>query len=366
MRTVAATRQAPADLTSAPKTLTWLVFLRDNAKLNKLTKIEWALAAILPTCGQGQNITLSIKGLADILDSDRETVGNALKGLIAKGLVLYVGPGKNNKSVYRLTLPKLSVTPTAGVGHTDSKVTATPTADVGQTDTTSTRDQEVDQDEHQHPGDDVRLATTRSNRAKGSTRSTSTRATKASSASTKCRPVGEYVSDLQGCRDELARRLDVEPGQISVKPLAKQLHDLCARNGNDVVFSEFLDDEDFASDPIWPMSAGKDRPVGFFMFVLKQRIEEDNDPTIGYRHPAAPMEFDLRVVAKELAEYALDHGRVCHFQGGQFGGIDSAGLEEAMKLLAAEDDRFVVYESILKGHWELGLRRTAPLDEPDF
>lgn len=320
MRTVASTRQThQPGLPSAPQALTWLVFLRDNAKLTKLTKIEWALAAILPTCGQGQNITLSVKGMADILDSDRETIGTALKGLIAKGLVLYVGPGKNNKSVYRLTLPKVSVTPTAGVGHTDSKVSVTPTADVGQTDTTSRTHEEVDEDHinmRSAQDDDVATSTPSGktkDRAKGSARSTSTRATKASSA-TKVRPVEEFVADLEKCRDELARRLGVDPGSVTVKPLAKQLRNLDIKHDETAMWSELLDLAP-DTDTIWSMSASKDNPVGFLKFALEQRLE-GNDVTDYYRPPAGAPAVDdepedpARAKATELVkEYAALSGQ---------------------------------------------------------
>lgn len=105
MRTTAATRQPPADLTSKPLALTWLVHCREH-KL--LTPSEWALAAILVTMGQGQNITMSIVGMADITGMTRVTVRKCRDSLISKGLLVLDHPGKNQKNVYRLTLPRWS------------------------------------------------------------------------------------------------------------------------------------------------------------------------------------------------------------------------------------------------------------------
>ena len=329
MRTVAARQTTQPDLTTAPKALDWLRHCRDN---EKLTLGERALSAILPTLGQGQNITMSITGMADILGSDRETTGNALKSLIAKGLVAYVRPGKNNKSVYRLTLPRCWPDRQQGVGQTDSKVSVIPTADVGDSDTTSIRDVEVDDDLHQHAlraDDDVATSTTGSNRAKGSARPK------------KVRPVDEYVSDLEGCRPELARRLGVDPDDISVKPLAKQLRNLNIKfskddDCEDTFWSEMLDicPED---DPVWAMASEKVNPVGFLRFALEERLD-GRDVTAYYQPPAkaeSVVEIDPRVLADKIFD-VLAKGQVREDDIFLRLGSDYDSIQPALDLLVAD------------------------------
>jgi hypothetical protein len=115
MRTVAARREIPRPaLTSPPTGYSWLAYCRDN-KL--LTASEWALAGVLVISGKGQNITLSVTGMADILHMRRDTVSTAIKGLVAKGLMVEKGKGRNNKTFYRLTLPKAPSTDGMRTSH---------------------------------------------------------------------------------------------------------------------------------------------------------------------------------------------------------------------------------------------------------
>ena len=277
MRTVAATRQTPQpDLTSAPKALSWLVYLRDNAGQLKLTKMEWALAAIFPTCGQGQNITLSIKGMADILDSDRETIGNALKRLIARGLVLYVGPGRHNKNVYRLTLPRCRPDRQSGVGETDSGVSVRPTVGDGQTDTTSRENEDLDQQLHQHADDDVADASpSGENRAKASTRTRATARAKKDSPVEHDYPALEvYIGDLEGCVDDLEHRLGMDPGTVNIKALAKSWREMTIRHEQKAGVSAHLNE--FPADhEMWSRCASKDRPVGYFLNEVDRWLAEN-------------------------------------------------------------------------------------------
>jgi hypothetical protein len=305
MRTVAAKRQAHrADLTSTPQALTWLVYCREN-KL--LTASEWALAGLVVTLGQGQNITMSVTHIADILHMKRDTVADAIKGLIAKGLMVFVKPGRNRTKVYRLTLPGClnGDQPVARMG-TNQLPDRGPT--VAQTGTTTSREHE-ELDEHltstcaPRIDGDVAAPSGRS-RAKGSTRSK-----KDCPAKDGFPALEEYVADVRVCRDELARRLGVDPGSINVKVLAKQLRDLCVEHAIDGVWSDLLDafQED---DPIWAMSASGNNPVGFLMFALKQRFE-GNEATAYYRRPAgarAEVEVDpWSPVQKEDDDPAEDY-----------------------------------------------------------
>ena len=352
MRTTAAVRQAP-DLTSKPRSLDWLVYCREY-KL--LTASEWALAAILVTLGQGQNIMLTVTGMADVTRMTRKTVAKAIDGLVAKGLMVVKATGRNNAVVYRLTLPS-RVNETQQLSRSDPAAESMATSSrVNETHNIEHEDEDADEANinmrsAQH--DDVASTATPSgeNRAKGSAR-----ATKAPSASTTCRTLKEYVSDLEGCRDELARRLCVDPGNVTVKPLARMFRDMCVAHGEDVVLSELLDNLCPETDTIWPMAAGKDNPVGFLKFALEQRLG-GNDVTQFYRAPAgAPVEIDPRVLADKVADVALAKGYVYHFQGGDFG-VDQDALVEAMKLLEG-DDRFNVHESYGKGRggWRVDLR----------
>ena len=357
MRTVAATRQTPlADLTSVPTGYNWLVYCREN-KL--LTASEWALAAILVTLGQGQNIMLTVTGMADITRMTRKTVAKAIDGLVAKGLMVVKATGRNNAVVYRLTLP-------SRVNEAQQLSKSDPAAEsmrhssrVNETHNIEHEDEEVDQERHQHADGGVASASSTpsgENRAKGSTRPTSTRARKDSSAKDDHPALEEYVADLEECRDELARRLSVDPGSITIKPLAKQWREMSIRNGEQAGVSAAI--KEFpADDPMWSMCASKANPVGFLVFAVEQYVQ-GNDVTTHYRRPAAeqPVVIDPRVLADKVADRVLAEETVRYYQGGDFG-VEREALIEAMKLLEA-DDRFFVYESYgkVRGGWRVDPR----------
>ncbi len=297
MRTVAATRHTAPDLASKPQVLTWLVYCRENKLLNAS---EWSLAALLVTLGEGQNITLTVTGMADILGMKRDTVSKAIKSLHAKGLMVPKGTGKNRKTFYRLTMP-LQV---AQMG-----TNSCPNGDHNIEDI----DQERQEDLHQHPDDDEGAPDASSKRAKRtSSASRSARAGKASSASSSVSadkvpgdsgvpddpddeddlavpPLEEYVADLEGCVDELARRLGMDPGQINIKVVAKMLREIVMEHrvtykDRAAVFSDIL--ELFPADyGMWDRFAGKMHPVGYMMEEFRRNIstpskDDDQDDKV--------------------------------------------------------------------------------------
>lgn len=147
------------------------------------------------------------------------------------------------------------------------------------------------------PGDDVD-APAASNRAKGSARPSSspgtggsTRASKASSASSSVPagkvpggsgvpavpPVEEYIADLEGCVEELARRLGMEPGQINIRVLARMWRETMARCGENAGVSNLL--KAWPADwQIWEILSDKHTPVGYFLDEVERwLVEVDQD-----------------------------------------------------------------------------------------
>jgi hypothetical protein len=268
MRTTDTTRQARANLAPAPKSLTWLVYCRDN-KL--LTASEWALAAILVTLGAGQNITLSIKGMSDVTRMDRKTVRAAIESLTAKGLLVFVRPGANQTKVYRLTLPRWGNDTHPGEEMTPTQVRKSHPPGGEMTPTTSTEDQERDQHLHQHPDDGVGGATPGEDgpaRAKVSAQP--------DSPGPVVPPVEDFIGDLEGCVDELTRRLGIDPGAVNIKALAKKWRETVIRHGENEGVSVYLDY--FPADhPMWSTCASKDNPVGYLLFDFDKWLA-DTDP----------------------------------------------------------------------------------------
>lgn len=140
--------------------------------------------------------------------------------------------------------------------------------------------------------------------------------------------------------------------------MAKWFRDLNVRNDTDVLFSDLLDDEDFAADPIWSMSASKDNPVGFFQFVLEQRLD-GNDVTQYYR-PAEPVvKIDTQVLADKIVERALDPdqiGGVREYHVAEEFGLDKDEIRAAM-LLLEDDERVRVYRDRFDIYWEVSPAR---------
>jgi hypothetical protein len=93
-------------MTSQPLALQWLVFIRDHGLDLKVTLGERALASLLPTYGQGKNITVRMKSLARVTGWSRTTVLKHRDGLIAKGLLEDItGDPDKQERTYRLTMP---------------------------------------------------------------------------------------------------------------------------------------------------------------------------------------------------------------------------------------------------------------------
>jgi hypothetical protein len=376
MRTVAATRQdlarvaktpkAPkttptvpavqADLKSGPKVLDWAVYIRQNVKLSKSAR---SLAFLLITLGQGQNITMSQANMAKAVGMRRDTVGDAIDELHRLGLIVVKGHGRNRTEVYRLTMP-VQVVPVEDqlvVPVEDQLVDpqedqlVVPVEDHNmknldqdrQEDLTSTSDDDVAAGTASPSGEN-RAKTAR---AKASTRTRATARAKDDSPAKKViASVDEFVSDLEGCRDELARRLGVDPGRITVKPLAKTLRNIDIKHDKTAMWSDILDicPED---DLVWAMSAGKDNPVGFLKFALEQRLE-GNEVTDNYRAPSDAddepvVEIDTRVLADKIADRVLAGETVYYFQGSDYG-VSQDAMIDAIKLMDG-DDRFMVHHN---------------------
>lgn len=265
MRTTAATRQdlARADLASAPQSLTWLVYCREN-KL--LTASEWALAAILVTLGQGQNITLSVVGMADITRMTRKTVAKVIDSLIAKGLLVFVRPGRNQTSVYRLTLPRCVNETHPGESMATTQVSKSDTPGESMATTTSREQEQEDQQNinmRSAQDDDVVVTPSGEKRAKATARSTSTRAKDDHPA------IEEYISDLEDVVDELEHRLGMAPGTVNIKALAKTYRNLMIKLDQQAGVSAAV--ETFPADhPMWARCATKDHPVGYFLDEIER------------------------------------------------------------------------------------------------
>jgi hypothetical protein len=83
--------------------LDWARYIRQHR-----VKLSWSarsLALLLITLGQGQNITMTVTGMADLIGMRRDTVGKALTELADHGLLVEKGQGANNNKYYRLTMP---------------------------------------------------------------------------------------------------------------------------------------------------------------------------------------------------------------------------------------------------------------------
>ena len=371
MRTVAATRQGPADLTSKPQALTWLVYCREN-KL--LTASEWALAAILVTLGKGQNITLSVTGMADILHMRRDTVSKAINGLIAKGLMVEKGKGRSNKTFYRLTLPKAtdgmrtSHCPNEDQSLTESGPVDCPNEDHNIEEEDEENDKKTNINMRSARDDDVGTKST-TNRAKGTAQPSSTRAKGPSSAQDSARadkvsgrqgvppddqgvpavrPVEEYIADLEGCVDELADRLGVEPGSVNIKELAKWWRKVMVQQDDDGMFSDLLDVWP-ADYPEWSMAAEKDNPVGFFRFIVEQFLQ-GND--IAARAPRVVRAADRDLAARIVVHLAINgSSREDHFYeavGSEYHAIQPVldALVESGRIIRSEnpDGAYYLYK----------------------
>lgn len=93
-------------MATQPMSLEWLCYIRDHGKELDVTLGERALASLLPTYGQGKNITVTMKGLADVTGWSRTTVIKHRDGLLAKGLLEDItGNPENQKRVYKLNTP---------------------------------------------------------------------------------------------------------------------------------------------------------------------------------------------------------------------------------------------------------------------
>lgn len=318
MRTVAATRQTTADLTTKPKVLDWLVYCREN-KL--LTASEWALAALLVTLGQGQNITLSITGMADILGMRRDTVSKAINGLLAKGLMAPKGNGQHNKTFYRLTMPKSL--PKSGPVYCPNEDQCTDGMRTSHCPNEDHNIEDIDEDRDEETtstsGDGVGRSSSGDNRAEDSTRAkgsssakdsarpSSTRSGSSSSASSSVPadkapgqndvpapgvqvpgvssvspddqgvpPIEDYIADLEECAGALAVRLGVdEDDGINIKVLAGKLRDLCVLYDYHMLMSDIINSYE-VDDRVWWKCSRKAVPVGYFLNEIEREMIQSN------------------------------------------------------------------------------------------
>ena len=346
------------------------MYCREN-KL--LTASEWALAAILVTLGKGQNITLSVTGMADILHMRRDTVSKAINGLIAKGLMVVKGKGRSNKTFYRLTLPKAtdgmrtSHCPNEDQSLTESGPVDCPNEDHNIEEEDEENDKKTNINMRSARDDDVGTKST-TNRAKGTAQPSSTRAKGPSSSPGSAR--ADKVSGRQGVppddqgsrrsagrgvhrgpgglRGRAGRRLGVEPGSVNIKELAKWWRKVMVQQDDDGMFSDLLDVWP-ADDPEWPMAAEKDNPVGFFRFIVEQYLQ-GND--IAARAPRVVRAADRDLAARIVVHLAINgSSREDHFYeavGSEYHAIQPVldALVESGRIIRSEnpDGAYYLYK----------------------
>jgi hypothetical protein len=295
---------ARADLASAPQSLTWLVYCREN-KL--LTASEWALAAILVTLGKGQNITLSVVGMADITRMKRDTVRKAIDSLEAKGLLVFVRPGRNQTKVYRLTLPRCpnGEYPGGQMGTTQVAESVPPGGQMGTTTSKENKERFTRTTQHQHP---MLTAATAAPSGKTKDRATSRAKATARSTSTRAKDdfpaLEDYIADIEDVVDELEHRLGMAPGTVDIKPLAKLWRDLMVRHGEPGAGVSHTLTEFPADARMWSRCARADRPVGYFLCEIGRWLSEPEC------NPADDAAEDARggsyTVDDDLSDAALD------------------------------------------------------------
>jgi hypothetical protein len=259
MRTAAP--QQP-DLTSAPKALEWAVYVREHVRLSASAR---SLAFLLITLGQGQNISMSVSGMAGSTGMSRNTIKTAIKELHANGLIVVKATGRNQTTIYRLTLPRWSVVDHQGGQQETTKVVneGPPRWSAGDhniEERDEDRDDEININMRSAQDDDVSLQSPSSS---------------AGDQSARC-PVEVYVSDLEDCVDDLAARLKMDPGKINIKVLATKWRDTVSRHNENAGASALLDAWP-ADDPIWDVLAGKARPVGYLLDELERWLTEGDD-----------------------------------------------------------------------------------------
>jgi len=356
MTSIAATRQAPrADLTSAPKSLDWARYVRDNVKLTASAR---SLALLLITLGQGQHISLSQSNMAKSIGMRRDTVADAIDELHRLGLLAVKGKGRNRTTIYRLTLPRsrqvVPVEDQLVVPVEDQLVVPVEDHNIEQ------EDEDADEDNinmRSAQDDDVANAPSGSNRAKASTRSKGTARAKDFPS------VEDYISDLEGCVDELARRLDMDPGRINIKVVAKTFRQLGVEYDADVLFSDILDE--FPADhPRWQRFASKNNPVGYmldeFARCLAENADQDEevpvpdpaqDPALD---PASAVDTEEREEAERQAEEAAvkaliaELAKDCDRMVGQYAELTGTAVEDVKASLKGKDMR-QLREVILPG-----------------
>ena len=94
---------------------------------------------------------------------------------------------------------------------------------------------------------------------------------------------GSTSRDIEGCVEELARRLEMKPGRINIKVLARMFRDTVVQydilhQGRPAMFSDLLDV--FGPDQsMWARFASKNSPVGYLIeeFMRKQAEYQDDD-----------------------------------------------------------------------------------------
>jgi DNA-binding transcriptional ArsR family regulator len=298
MRTVAATRQDlnRADLESAPKTLDWARCIRDS-KI-KLSKSARSLSLLLITLGQGQHISMSKEHMAEATGMRGDTVGNALDELARHGLITAKGKGRNNTTLYRLTVPK---------GQVVTPVQEEPVTPVGEQVVAPVGEQPVT------PPEEDNIEDLDQERDESATSTCAPRSDDVGEAKTKTKTktragddeeLLEYIGDLEGCVDELAARLRMHPGKIGITVLARKLRALGIKHDEPMRMSGVL--ARWTDKDIWRKYAEAGSPVGYmlddFDRFLSQYDLEDPEP-----EPEVPDErdffLDRQGYAKALVSY---------------------------------------------------------------
>lgn len=281
MRTTASTRQGTrADLASAPKVLDWAVYIRQNVKLTASAR---SLAFLLITLGQGQHISMSVTRMADSIGMKAVTVRAALRELHDKGLIVVKANGRNQTTIYRLTMPvrvdpvedQLGSTEEDHLGSAiEDHLGSTEGDHLGSTEgdhNIEQEEEEVQEDLHQHADDDVVTGTTSPSgekRAKATARSTSTR------AKDDHPPIEVYISDIEDVVDELEHRLGMAPGTVNIKALAKKWRELVIRQGHAGAGVSHTLQVFSADHPMWSRCATKGHPVGYLLDEIDRWLSE--------------------------------------------------------------------------------------------
>jgi hypothetical protein len=112
--------------------------------------------------------------------------------------------------------------------------------------------------------------------------------------------VNRRSSGLEGCVDELGRRLGVDPGHITIKVVAKMFRQIMVRHDTDAMVSDLLDFVP-ADDRLWSHMAGKRNPVGCLLSEVDRRISQ-SPATDPQDDVAARVHDEIAARDKELAD----------------------------------------------------------------